>query len=99
MCDCFSSLKSVMAEERLMFLWKELEQKVNEMDGRNWFYVIICFLIFQGDCDFESGMCTYSNTQAEDQFDWLRNAGTTPSWQTGPKVDHTLGNGLGKLSS
>jgi len=44
-------------------------------------------------------MCTYSNTQAEDQFDWLRNAGTTPSWQTGPKVDHTLGNGLGKLSS
>ena len=41
-------------------------------------------------------MCTYSNTQAEDQFDWLRNAGNTPSLQTGPKVDHTLGTGLGK---
>ena len=44
-------------------------------------------------------MCTYTNTQAEDQFDWLRNAGTTPSWQTGPKVDHTLGTPLGKLSN
>ncbi|CAH3118157.1 unnamed protein product [Pocillopora meandrina] len=48
-----------------------------------------------GDCDFESGMCTYTNTPTEDQFDWLRNAGATPSWRTGPKVDHTLGTGLG----
>ena len=67
--------------------------------GLCWFCVIYFFLIFQGDCDFENGMCTYSNTQAEDQFDWLRNAGNTPSWQTGPKVDHTLGTGLGKLAS
>lgn len=42
-------------------------------------------------------MCTYTNTQSEDQFDWLRNAGTTPSWQTGPKVDHTLGTAFGKI--
>ena len=53
-------------------------------------------VVVVGDCDFESGMCTYTNTQAEDQFDWLRNSGTTPSWQTGPKVDHTLGTAFGK---
>ena len=52
---------------------------------------------FSGNCDFESGMCAYVNTQAEDQFDWLRNAGNTPSWLTGPKVDHTLGTALGNL--
>lgn len=40
-------------------------------------------------------MCTYDNTQAEDQFDWLRNAGATTSWRTGPSVDHTLGTALG----
>lgn len=40
-------------------------------------------------------MCTYDNTQAEDQFDWLRNAGATSSWRTGPSVDHTLGTALG----
>ena len=40
-------------------------------------------------------MCTYDNTQFEDQFDWLRNAGATSSWRTGPSVDHTLGTDLG----
>lgn len=40
-------------------------------------------------------MCTYDNTPDEDQFDWLRNAGATSSWQTGPSVDHTLGTALG----
>lgn len=44
MYDGFSS-KTVMVEERLMFLWKsllqELEQKSNEVDGSNWFYVMI----------------------------------------------------------
>lgn len=42
-------------------------------------------------------MCTYTNTPTEDQFDWLRNAGATPSWRTGPKVDHTLGTSLGEV--
>jgi len=40
-------------------------------------------------------LCTYDNTQVEDQFDWLRNAGATSSWRTGPSVDHTLGTALG----
>ena len=53
------------------------------------------FFHSSGDCDFESGLCTYDNTQYEDQFDWLRNAGATSSWQTGPSVDHTLGTALG----
>ena len=59
------------------------------------FLSLILLFLFLGDCDFESGLCTYSNTKAEDQFDWLRNAGATASWQTGPKVDHTLGTALG----
>lgn len=51
MYDGFSS-KPVMVEERLMFLWKsllqELEQKSNEMDGSNWFYVMIFFSSSKG---------------------------------------------------
>ena len=58
---------------------------------------LFCYSWFTGDCNFETGMCTYDNTQAEDQFDWLRNAGGTPSWKTGPSVDHTLGTTLGKV--
>lgn len=48
-----------------------------------------------GDCNFESGMCTWVNTKG-DVFDWTRNSGTTPSFQTGPSVDHTLGTKFGK---
>ncbi|EDO47787.1 predicted protein [Nematostella vectensis] len=48
-----------------------------------------------GDCNFESGQCTWVNTQVGDQFDWTRNSGTTPSWQTGPSTDHTTGSPLG----
>jgi len=44
-----------------------------------------------GSCDFESGMCTWSNDHTGDDFDWLRNRGDTTSKLTGPVVDHTLG--------
>ncbi|XP_022096408.1 MAM and LDL-receptor class A domain-containing protein 1-like [Acanthaster planci] len=49
-----------------------------------------------GYCDFEIDTCTWSNYRgAEDDFDWLRNNGGTPSYQTGPSTDHTTGTGRG----
>lgn len=40
-------------------------------------------------CDFESGLCAYTNVKGTDQFDWTRGFGSTTSAFTGPSVDHT----------
>jgi hypothetical protein len=44
-------------------------------------------------CTFEVDLCTWLNGQngVVDDFDWLRNSGSTPSIGTGPSVDHTYG--------
>nr|XP_054757011.1 MAM and LDL-receptor class A domain-containing protein 1-like [Lytechinus pictus] len=47
------------------------------------------------DCDFENGFCTWTNDPTTDVFDWFSGQGGTPSANTGPAVDHTLGTGLG----
>ena len=52
-----------------------------------------CLLI--GNCDFETGMCTYMNVKVNDQFDWLIGTGGTTSRFTGPSVDHTVGTDKG----
>ena len=56
-------------------------------------------MIFQ--CDFEDDnnpLC--SMTQApNDKFDWTRQNGPTPSANTGPNADHTLGNIRGILTN
>jgi hypothetical protein len=44
-----------------------------------------------GDCDFDSSFCNWTNA-ADDEFDWLRQDGRTPSSSTGPFGDVT-GNG------
>ena len=41
-----------------------------------------------GSCNFEVGLCGYTNIQG-DQFDWTRAKGGTPSVMTGPTYDHT----------
>ncbi|PAA80981.1 hypothetical protein BOX15_Mlig025956g4, partial [Macrostomum lignano] len=42
------------------------------------------------DCNFETGICSW--TQAgDDDFDWTRNRGPTPTAGTGPTTDHTTG--------
>ncbi|KAM9393781.1 MAM domain-containing protein 2a [Pholidichthys leucotaenia] len=46
-----------------------------------------------GHCDFESGMCGYTQDQREDKADWLRVRGHTPTSFTGPRGDHTTGVG------
>ena len=44
-------------------------------------------------CTFQEDLCSWTNGQngVVDDFDWLRNAGATPSSGTGPSVDHTFG--------
>ncbi|KAI8507319.1 MAM domain-containing glycosylphosphatidylinositol anchor protein 2 [Branchiostoma belcheri] len=46
-------------------------------------------------CDFEtSDLCGYTQDTTNDQ-DWIRHSGPTPTTNTGPSVDHTLGTALG----
>ncbi|KAH3887699.1 hypothetical protein DPMN_011718 [Dreissena polymorpha] len=42
-----------------------------------------------GTCDFETDTCDWTNSQTGDDFDWLRNRGSTTSQFTGPSSDHT----------
>lgn len=51
---------------------------------------------FKGNCDFENGMCTWTNPGGIDDFDWLLGKGSTGTTYTGPAADHTLGNASGK---
>ncbi|XP_072182118.1 MAM and LDL-receptor class A domain-containing protein 1-like [Diadema setosum] len=44
-----------------------------------------------GSCNFETGYCTWKNEEVLDDFDWQLNQGRTPSGDTGPENDHTLG--------
>lgn len=51
------------------------------------------------DCDFEGEVshpsCNFIQA-TDDQFDWMPNAGKTPTKKTGPPVDHTRGTSKGK---
>ncbi|XP_067114255.1 MAM domain-containing protein 2-like [Osmerus mordax] len=46
-----------------------------------------------GHCDFEAGVCGYTQDRAGDAGDWVRNRGPTPTSYTGPRGDHTTGLG------
>ncbi|KAH9494980.1 hypothetical protein Btru_018316 [Bulinus truncatus] len=48
-----------------------------------------------GACNFESGFCTWSNTRSGDNFDWIIGSGSTPSYNTGPLFDNTIGDNTG----
>ncbi|XP_066300036.1 MAM and LDL-receptor class A domain-containing protein 1-like [Branchiostoma lanceolatum] len=48
-----------------------------------------------GNCNFENGLCTWTNNGPDDDFDWLIGRGGTNSQFTGPSVDHTLGTDQG----
>jgi len=48
-----------------------------------------------GDCDFESGLCTWTNANQGDDFDWTSKKGLTGTAGTGPSTDHTLGTAQG----
>ncbi|XP_064418250.1 zonadhesin-like [Latimeria chalumnae] len=44
------------------------------------------------DCTFDTDFCEWKQS-ATDNFDWTRNRGSTPSFNTGPSYDHTTGGG------
>ncbi|XP_074549659.1 MAM and LDL-receptor class A domain-containing protein 1 isoform X2 [Halichoeres trimaculatus] len=47
-------------------------------------------------CNFEHGLCSWKQEQSGgDAFDWTRIQGPTPSINTGPWKDHTLGTSYG----
>ncbi|XP_035658189.1 MAM and LDL-receptor class A domain-containing protein 1-like [Branchiostoma floridae] len=48
-----------------------------------------------GNCDFENGLCTWTNELNDDEFDWVQGTGDTPTQNTGPSTDHTTGTGQG----
>lgn len=49
-------------------------------------------------CNFEKDLCTWQQ-QTDDEFNWTRRKGQTPSVSTGPARDHTLGTQAGKNSN
>ncbi|XP_061836758.2 MAM domain-containing protein 2-like [Nerophis lumbriciformis] len=46
-----------------------------------------------GWCDFEAGLCDYTQDRQHDAADWERRRGPTPTSYTGPRGDHTTGLG------
>ncbi|XP_033751994.1 MAM and LDL-receptor class A domain-containing protein 1-like [Pecten maximus] len=55
--------------------------------------------VSQGACNFEKGLCTWTNAHTGDNFDWRRSSGSTTSGGTGPSTDHTLGTSIGQFGS
>ncbi|KAM9840981.1 MAM domain-containing protein 2-like isoform 2-T2 [Aulostomus maculatus] len=50
-------------------------------------------LSLPGHCDFEAGLCGYSQDALNDAADWEWRRGPTPTSYTGPRGDHTTGLG------
>lgn len=46
-------------------------------------------------CDFEEGLCSWTQEHEVDMFDWTRIQGPTPTFNTGPWKDHTHANADG----
>lgn len=45
--------------------------------------------ILPGGCNFDVDFCDWTNETTDDDFDWIRRAGKTPSSKTGPNEDRT----------
>eukprot|EP00064_Thunnus_orientalis_P006905 superscaffoldBa00000742_g6924 len=72
-------------------VWKEVEITYMKPMVSKIVFVSICSL--PGQCNFESGVCGYIQDKKEDNADWLRVRGYTPTSYTGPRGDHTTGVG------
>ncbi|XP_033981812.1 MAM domain-containing protein 2-like [Trematomus bernacchii] len=46
-----------------------------------------------GHCDFEAGLCGYTQDKQSDSGDWELRRGPTPTSYTGPRADHSTGLG------
>lgn len=58
---------------------------------------ILIFLARIGDlyCNFQYDYGVWRHPDVSRTFSWTRRSGSTPSFQTGPSVDHTFGNTTG----
>lgn len=93
----------------LDLFWPTFEFQPNILN--HWFTLIkvsvalLCFLTFsvslflaapELQCDFEDGLCNWKQeTEGGDNFDWTHINGPTPTFDTGPFKDHTLGSSYG----
>ncbi|XP_030851585.1 MAM and LDL-receptor class A domain-containing protein 1-like, partial [Strongylocentrotus purpuratus] len=50
--------------------------------------------VYETNCDFDLDLCTFTQATTDD-IDWTRRAGNTPSTDTGPENDHTIGTAAG----
>lgn len=61
------------------------------------FFCSKCFTATELQCNFENDLCSWSQEQSGgDVFDWTCIQGPTPSFNTGPWKDHTLGTSQGR---
>ena len=74
--------------ERLLKQRKSLEQPDVGVNFNSLFTALTC--------SFESGFCGWYQSSTDD-FNWWRNRGSTPSYDTGPDSDHTTGTGQSLL--
>uniref|UniRef100_A0A8C2DKP0 MAM domain containing 2b n=1 Tax=Cyprinus carpio TaxID=7962 RepID=A0A8C2DKP0_CYPCA len=52
-----------------------------------------CALLAPSHCDFEAGLCGFTQDKEGDSGDWMLARGPTPTSYTGPRGDHTTGVG------
>lgn len=62
-----------------------------------------CFVLFffsekYTSCDFENGLCEWSQG-TNDDFDWTRLSGATATIESGPSRDHSKGTGSGNKNT
>jgi hypothetical protein len=54
------------------------------------FLMFLCLEIDKFSCDFEDGICQWTQDSSDD-YDWTRNRASTQRKGTGPVTDHTEG--------
>ena len=70
---------------------------VSDIDKNAFCYPFLLVVFANLSCSFEEGFCGWKNLRGSrvDQFDWTLWNGSTPSRNTGPAKDHTLGTSKG----
>ena len=60
--------------------------------------IVYIFLYYSlVSCDFELNTCSWRNEKQDDNFEWQRQRGSTPTLLTGPRLDNTKQSRYGKV--